>query len=227
LLVRHQAFLLSFNHSILCFQAHHFSRITMTQSNQRQSEFPIDALFLNRWSPRAFTQEAISEEQLMTLFEAAHWAPSSYNSQPWRFIYGRRGTPHFDKLLGLLIERNQAWAKNAAALAILVSSSTMSLPGQEKPVPSHSHSLDAGAAWVSFALQATLAGWQAHGMVGFDMQRAAAELNIPDGYRVEMALAVGRPGDKSTLSPELAARETPNTRQPLKSVVMEGAFRSA
>jgi nitroreductase len=197
----------------------------MTQSNHRKSDFPIHELFLDRWSPRAFTADPISEEQLMTFFEAARWAPSSYNSQPWRFIYGRRGTPHFDRLLGLLNEFNQSWAKHASALVILVSSSTMLPTGQEKPVPSRSHSLDAGAAWISVALQAALTGWQAHGMVGFDAERAFAELNVPEGYRVEMAFVIGRPGDKSTLPDALAAREVPSSRLALSSIVMEGSFR--
>ena len=198
----------------------------MTDANSRHSDYPIDKLFLERWSPRAFTGEEMSEHDLMTLLEAARWAPSSYNSQPWRFIYGRRGTPHFDKLLGLLNEFNQSWAKTASALVILVSSSTMLPPGKDAPVPSHSHSMDAGSAWAQLALQATLSGWQAHGMVGFDMDRAFAELGVPQGYRVEQAIAIGRRGDKSLLPEGMAAREAPSDRLPLATVAMEGAFRA-
>ena len=196
----------------------------MTQANHRTADYPIDELFLKRWSPRAFTEETIGEAELMTLFEAGRWAPSSYNSQPWRFIFGRRGTSHFEKLLGLLVKFNQSWVKNAAALVILISNSTMKPPGQDKAVPSRTHSLDAGAAWVSVALQATLKGWQAHGMVGFDAERAFAELNVPEGFRVEMAFAIGRPGDKSTLPPAFAQREAPSPRTPLSALVMEGQF---
>ena len=90
----------------------------------------------------------------MILFEAARWAPSSYNSQPWRFLYARRGTAHWDKFLGLLNAFNQSWAKDASVLIILVSNSVMLPPGADKAVPSHSHSLDAGAAWENLALQA-------------------------------------------------------------------------
>jgi nitroreductase len=198
----------------------------MTDANHRHSDLPIDKLFLDRWSPRAFTGEEIPEADLMTMFEAARWAPSSYNSQPWRFIYGRRGTPHFDTMLSLLIEFNQSWAKTASALVVLVSHSLMTVPGKDKPVPSHSHSMDAGAAWGSLALQASLMGWQAHGMVGFDMERAFAELGMAEGCRVEQAIAIGRVGDKNTLPAGLAARETPSDRLPLSQIVMEGAYKA-
>ena len=198
----------------------------MTDANHRHSDHPIDKLFLERWSPRAFTDEQMGEADLMTLFEAARWAPSSYNSQPWRFIYGRRGTPHFDAMLDLLVEFNQGWAKNAAVLMALVSNSTMLPPGKDTPVPSYSHSMDAGSAWASLALQATLLGWQAHGMVGFDKERAFAELGVPVGYRVEQMIAVGRPGDKTTLAEAMAAREHPSERIPLAQIVMEGKFKA-
>ncbi len=198
----------------------------MTDANSRHSDHPIDKLFLERWSPRAFTGEEMNEADLMTLLEAARWAPSSYNSQPWRFIYARRGTPHFAKFLDLLVEFNQSWAKNASVLIILVSNSTMIPPGKDVPVPSHSHSMDAGAAWQSLALQASISGWQAHGMVGFDKERAFAELGLPQGYRVEQAIAIGRRADRSTLPEGMAAREQPNDRLPLSQIAMEGTFRA-
>jgi nitroreductase len=182
-------------------------------------------LFLERWSPRAFTDEAISEADLMTMFEAARWAPSSYNSQPWRFVYARRDTPAWAGVLSLLNEFNQSWAKHSAALVILASSSTMLPPGKTTPVPSHSHSLDAGAAWGSFALQATRMGWSTHGMVGFDLDRAFSELGFSEGYRVEVAIAVGRKGDKGQLPEMLAAREAPSDRKPLAELVFEGKFK--
>jgi nitroreductase len=196
----------------------------MTTANSRTADHAIDPLFLQRWSPRAFTAEPISEAQLMALFEAARWAPSCFNSQPWRFIYARRDTPPWPRLLGLLNAYNQSWASNAAALVILVSKTTLLARGADAEVPSPSHSLDAGAAWASLALQATLAGWAAHGMAGFDVARAAAELGVPPGYRVEVAIAVGRPGDKSLLPERLAAREHPSGRLPLSQLVHEGRF---
>ncbi len=198
----------------------------MTMPSTRHSDYPIDPVFLERWSPRAFSADTIEAEELLGLFEAARWAPSSYNSQPARFIYGRRGTPAFDKLLGILNEFNRSWAKSAAAIVIVVSNSLMRPPGQDKDVPSHSHSFDTGAAWMSFALQATRRGWYTHGMVGLDFDRAFAELDVPQGYRVEAAIAVGRIGDKATLPDFLQAREQPSDRQPLSAIAMEGGFKS-
>jgi nitroreductase len=196
----------------------------MTQANSRTADYPIDALFLERWSPRAFTGAAISERELLTLLEAARWAPSSYNSQPWRFLYARRDTEPWPRFLGLLNEFNQSWARNAAALIILASK-TMILPrGADKEVPSYTHSLDAGAAWANLALQATRSGWAAHGMAGFDVSRTAAELGVPPDYRVEVAIAIGRPGDKSLLPESLRAREEPSGRLPLAQLVCEGRF---
>ncbi|MFT4048147.1 MAG: nitroreductase family protein [Solimonas sp.] len=195
-----------------------------TTANHRTADHPIDPVFLERWSPRAFTPDPITEDELLTLFEAARWAPSSYNSQPWRFVYARRGTAHWERLLGVLNEFNQSWAKHAAAIVVVASKKTMAVPGKTEEAPSHSHSFDAGAAWASLALQATQLGWQTHGMVGVDFARAAAELKIPDGYRLEAAIAIGRPGDKSQLPENLRARETPSARQPLSATVFEGVF---
>lgn len=199
----------------------------MTTANHRTADHEIDPLFLERWSPRAFTTDEIPEAALFAILEAARWAPSSYNSQPWRFVYARRGTPHWEALLGLLNEFNQSWAKAASALVIIVSKPTLALPGKAEEIPSHSHSFDSGAAWAHLALQATRLGYQAHGMVGFDIARAASELNVPAGYRVEAAVAIGTPGDKSLLPDALQAREAPSQRNPLSASAFEGAFPAA
>ncbi len=196
-------------------------------STPRSADHPIDAIFLERWSPRAFTGETMAEADLKTMLEAARWAPSSYNSQPWRFVYALRGTPHFDRFLDLLVPFNRSWAKDASALVVLASNSLMLPPGAEKEVPSHSHSLDAGAASGYFALQAAMMGWAVHGMVGFDMDRAFAELDVPKGYRVEAAYAVGRRGDAAQLPEALRARETPSPRKPLAEIAFAGVFAPA
>jgi nitroreductase len=197
----------------------------MMTVNSRSADHAIDPLFLERWSPRAFSSEPISEAELMSLLEAARWAPSSYNAQPWRFIYARRDTEHWPRLLGLLSAYNQSWAKNAAALLILVSKTTTVPPGKQEEVPSPTHSLDAGAAWQNLALQATRSGWAAHGMAGFDRERTAVELGVPPDYRAECAIAIGRRGDKSVLPEALQAREQPSGRLPLAQIVSEGIFR--
>jgi nitroreductase len=196
----------------------------MTNFNSRESEFPIDPMFLDRWSPRAFTGEPISEGDLLTMLDAAHWAPSSFNSQPWRFLYARRDTPNWTKFLHLLVAYNQIWAQNAAALVFIVSNSQMRLPGGVADVPSQSHSLDAGTASGFFALQARKMGWYVHGMAGFNRDRAVIELIVPPGYRVEAVYAVGKKADKSSLPEKLQAKEQPNTRRPLREVVFEGGF---
>ena len=197
----------------------------MTEQNQRTADHPIDPTFLERWSPRAFDGSPISEADLLTMLEAARWAASSYNSQPWRFIYARRDTPHWEPMLDLLVPFNRSWAQHAAALVLFVSNSVMKPPGADKEVPSHSHSFDAGAASGYFALQATHMGWYVHGMVGFDMGRAFTALNVPKGFRVEAIYAVGKKGDPEQLPEQLRARETPSPRRPLAEIAFEGTFR--
>ena len=199
----------------------------MTTANSRSSDHPIEAFFLERWSPRAFSGEPIPDADLRAIFEAARWAPSSFNSQPWRFLYARRDTPEFEKFLGLLIEFNQSWAKNAAVLIIVLSKKMVAKTGKSEAAPTHSHSFDAGAAWGYLALQASRSGYAAHGMTGFDIPRAAAELNVPDDYRVEAAVAIGRIGDKSLLPESIRAREQPNGRNPQAEFVFEGGFPAA
>jgi nitroreductase len=193
----------------------------MTQFLTRTSAHDIELLFLQRWSPRAFTGAAMPQEELLRVLEAARWAPSSYNAQPWRFLYAHRDTPAWPKFLGLLTETNRSWAQNAAVLLIALSKKTM---GPDGTTPNHAHSFDTGAAWSNLALQATALGWHAHGMVGFDIPRAASELGVPDAYRVEAAIAIGKQGDKAILPETLQARESPNTREPVENFAFEGRF---
>lgn len=197
-----------------------------TEANQRKADYPIDPMFLERWSPRAFTGEVPSTEVLMTILEAARWAPSSYNSQPARFIYALKGTPSWETLFSLLVPFNQDWVKNAGALIIVISNSTMVAPGSDKPIPSHSHSFDAGSAWGYLALQAVHSGWFAHAMTGVDFDKAFSTLDVPAGFRVEAAIAIGKKGDPSTLSEQMRSREKPNDRKPLAELVFEGKFKS-
>ena len=190
-------------------------------SEKREAEHPVDELFLDRWSPRAMSGEALSEEELLTLFEAARWAPSSFNNQPWRILYARRDTEHWPVFLGLLVEGNRSWAKDGAALLLFVSKETFD--HNDQPYPTHS--FDTGAAWENLALQATRMGLVAHGMQGFDYERARAELNIPEGFRVEAMAAVGRPGDPAKLPEKTREREKPSDRKPLSEITCEGAFK--
>lgn len=194
----------------------------MTKTSPRQAEQDVAPLFVERWSPRAFTDEPISNADLFAAFEAARWAPSGLNAQPWRFVYAHRGTQAFDAFLGVLWERNQSWARNAAALVFILSKKTVVVDGEEKPL--RSHSFDTGAAWVSFALQASLKGWSTHGLGGFDLDKAREVLGVPDDFDVEIGIAIGRRGDKAQLPEALRALETPKSRAPLVDIVSEGRF---
>jgi len=180
----------------------------------------VDTLFVRRWSPRAMSGEGISQEELHRLLEAARWAPSSYNNQPWRFVYAHRDSPAFDRLFDLLSEGNRPWCGRAAVLLLIVSRTT--LERNDKPSPTHS--FDAGAAWMSLALQGTISGLVVHGMQGFDYRRAADELGVPDGYQVEAMAAVGRPGEIDDLPEARRERETPKGRKELAEIAFEGRF---
>lgn len=190
----------------------------------RKPDHPIDPRFLTRHSPRAFTGEEIPEADLLRLFEAARWAPSASNSQPWRFLHARRSSPHFATFLGLLSSYNQEWCRHAGALVFVVSAKNFTAPGRTEPRFSRSHSFDAGAAWMSLALQAHELGWVAHGMGGFDVERAREALRVPEDHQIEMALALGRAGPKEILPERFWAGETPNGRRPIAEFTFEGGF---
>ncbi len=189
--------------------------------NKRQPTFQINPIILNRWSPRSMTGEELDDDTVMSLFEAARWAPSSYNNQPWRFIYAKRNTPHWTKLFDLLVEPNKVWAKDAALLVVVVSSKNFEYNGKF----SITHQYDAGAAWENLALEASSRGLVAHGMQGFDYVKARADLDIPDSFDVMAMIAIGMRGPKENLPNELQDKEFPNDRKPLKEIVMEGSFR--
>ena len=190
----------------------------------RQADYPIDPIFLERWSPRAFDVSAMPEADLLTLFEAARWAPSAFNSQPARFLYARREGPDWALFLDLLIPWNQVWAQSASVLVYFLSDSLPLTDKAGEPAYSHSHSFDAGAAWACLALQAARLGYHAHGMTGVDFDRARTELGIPDRFRIEAAAAIGRLGDPATLPEKLRAREAPSGRKPLGELVFAGRF---
>jgi nitroreductase len=186
----------------------------------RRPEHDIEGFFPDRWSPRAMTGEEIGREELMRMFEAARWAMSSMNNQPWRFLYALRNTPAWDVFFGFLTANNQSWCRNAAALIVVVSKTTFDFNGK----PSRTHSYDTGAAWYSFALQGTRMGLVVHGMQGFNYDRAREELGVPDGYQVEAMAAVGIPGDPDDLPQALQQREQPSQRKRVEEFAFEGGF---
>ena len=187
----------------------------------RKRENDVDELFISRWSPRAMSGEEIDEATLLSLFEAARWAPSSNNNQPWRFIYARRNTPHWNVLFNLINESNQLWAKNAAVLIVVISKTTF-----DSGKPARTHTYDTGAAWVSLALQGSLKGLVVHGMQGFDYDKAKEALQVPDDYSVEAMIAVGQKGKKEDLPGYLHEREFPSSRKSIAEIAMEGIFKT-
>lgn len=186
----------------------------------RISDMPVASQFLNRWSPRAFDGSAMSQSDLDTILEAGRWAPSAFNYQPWRFLYAHRDDANWLRFLDLLIPFNQSWAQNASALLFIISEERMGAPDK----PNHSHSFDSGAAWGFMSLQAHLSGYYTHGMTGLQFDRIAEALAVPEGFRVEAAIAIGRLGDPAQLPEGLRSREMPSDRKPLSEIASAGNF---
>ena len=185
---------------------------------------PVDPLFLDRWSPRAFDGSSLPQADLDTLLDAARWAPSAFNYQPWRFLYAHRDGADWARFLGVLVPFNQSWVQHASVLTFILSDSLSSAPGSQDAKPSHSHSFDAGAAWALLALQATRMGYHTHAMTGVDFDAARRELAVPDRFRIEAAVAIGRMGDKATLPEGLQDKEAPSGRNPIDSFAFAGNF---
>jgi nitroreductase len=196
--------------------------IAMTLASHREPQYDIEPLFLSRWSQRAYTGEPVPDDVLFRGFEAARWAPSGGNAQPWRFVYVKRDHELWPEFLGFLNERNQVWAANAAALILLLSRKLRKSDEGERP--SRSHSFDAGAAWSNFAHQIHALGWSTRAIGGFDRDAARSALAVPELYELEIFIAVGRPADRSILPAELQTGEQPSTRQPVAEWVAEGRF---
>lgn len=198
-------------------------KLTKEVKEKRKPNYEIHPLILNRWSPRAMTGEELTEEEFMSLFEAARWAPSSYNNQPWRFIYTTRNSKQWDTFFNLMGDWNKMWAKTAAVLVVVISRKTF----EHNNKPAVTHAFDAGAAWENLALEATARGLVAHGMEGFDYAKAKKVLEIPDDYEVHAMIAIGKRGKKEDLSDaKMRDGEAPNDRRPLQEIVMEGKFRA-
>ena len=186
----------------------------------RKPDHPVESLFVERWSPRAMSGEPLSEGEILTLFEAARWAPSTYNEQEWRFLYARRDTPQWPLLFDLLIEFNQSWCKNAALLCVVITHKVFALNGKPNPV----HMYDAGAAWENIALQGTAMGLVVHGMAGFDFDKARTSLKVPDDYAIAAMFAAGKPAPTDVLPEGVREKEMPSDRKPVAELICEGKF---
>lgn len=188
--------------------------------NDRAPDAPVNPMFLDRWSPRAFDPAPIPEDEIATLFEAARWAPSCFNEQPWLFIYGTSDEER-QVFLEILVPGNRRWARNASLLAVLFARRTFARSGKPNRHAGH----DCGAAWVSLAFQARMLGLYAHGMAGFSQERAYDLLDVPEEeYEAMTAIAVGSYGDRDALPEEIREMEQPNGRKPLAEVAIKGKY---
>lgn len=186
----------------------------------RVADHPIDLQFLTRWSPRSFAADAMTKAQVMQLLEAARWAPSASNLQPVRFGWGLRGDAAFAAILDGLMPFNQPWAQAAAALVVVASKPHVEKDGVSSP--NVWHSFDAGAAWMSMALQAQSMGLIAHAMGGFEAEKLATALALPAGYVLHAVVAVGAQGPVAALPDRYQSREVPNGRRALADVAGHG-----
>lgn len=182
----------------------------MTRTPEKQ----IDAQFIERWSPRAFSSQPVEQEKLLSMFEAAKWAPSCFNEQPWLFLYATKGE-ELEIFQNLLVEKNQMWANKAPVLAFVFARKTFAYNGK----PNRWAEFDSGSAWMSLSLQANKLGLYTHGMAGFQEDKIYETLNISkDDYTAIAAIAIGYMADKSVLPQEFAEKEFPSDRKPLAEV---------
>lgn len=186
----------------------------------RTPEADVHRWFLERRSTRAFSPEPLQPAEIASLFEAARWAPSCFNDQPWRFVYGVRDEDR-ERFFGLLAEGNVAWARTAPLVGVVFARRHFGHNGK----PNRWGPFDAGAASMSLALQAHAMGLAAHFMGGFDAERSHAELGVPAAeWQAMAAFVVGRPGDPAALPDALREREAPTGRKPHAEVADEGSF---
>jgi nitroreductase len=191
-------------------------------SNPAPVEFPVNELIQNRWSPRAFSEKPVPHDVLRSLFEAARWAPSSNNEQPWAYIVATKDdTANFEKSLGALVEFNANWAKKAPVLVIAVAE----LAFARNNAPNRNAQYDVGAASLQLSLEATARGLVVHQMAGFDPDTAREAYGIAQGWEPIAAMAIGYPGDVSSLPEPLQSRErAARSRKPIREFVMSGQW---
>ena len=183
------------------------------------TDHPIHELITNRWSPYKFADRLVSKEDLLSLFEAARWAPSSYNEQPWRFIMASKDqAQEFEKLLSCLVPANQEWAKNASVLVLGVTHLTFDRNGKENKAAIH----DLGAAVSHLSFEATVRGISVHQMIGIEPESAKQAYNIPDDHEVLTAFAIGYSDLSENVSDDLSKRDqTPRARRTIAEFVFK------
>lgn len=198
------------------------SRHRLLGSDVRKPGLAIDPLFVDRWSPRAFTGDAVPDTVLLTAFEAARWAPSALNYQPWRFLYAHRDSARFPDFLGLMAEKNRQWAHKAGAIVYFLSDSLIVYGDKQAPAPTHA--FDTGAAWANFAHQLHLLGYATRAVGGFDREAAPQILGVPERFHVHAGVAVGHPAHPDTLPETFRPKEMPTARKTLDQIAFEDVF---
>lgn len=195
--------------------------LTAVEVNQMKYAQPsaegVLPIILERWSPRAFDGRDVSPADLRTIFEAARWAPSSYNEQPWRFLVGHRNSETYREIFDALVPSNQDWAKSAPVLILGVTKTRFSHNDSPNNYAAH----DLGAAMAFMALQAAALGLAAHQMAGFDWVKARESFAIPEIYAMGSVMAVGYLGELDELPERFQAQEqSPRSRKPLSEIIL-------
>lgn len=191
----------------------------MKVMNTREAHHDIHPIYTERWSPRAFSNKPIEDHKLNSVFEAARWAPSAANWQPWRFIIAKTKEDR-NKFLSFINENNVEWCKEAPVLALIISKKTRN----DKGDPNFFHAFDTGTAWGYLTLEANRQGLITHGMGGFNPESAREELQIPDEYDIQAVFAMGYHDPDANLSERNRKREVPSGRIPISDLVSEGTF---
>jgi nitroreductase len=194
------------------------------EANELKKAPPVEGVLpaiLHRWSPRSFSDKDVSAKDLKAIFEAARWAASSSNEQPWRFLVGRRGSETYKKIFDTLVPGNQVWAKAAPVLAMGWTKTRLSRDGSP---PNRVAMFDLGQASAYLVLEAASLGLAAHQMGGFDGEAARKAFAVPEEYAFGSVIAIGHQGEPSSLENENHQKQelSPRTRKPLSEIVFDG-----
>lgn len=194
----------------------------MSHPKHGRPDHPVHPLITQRWSPYAYSDKPVSREDLLSLFEAARWAASSYNEQPWVFLVATKDQPaEHAKALGCLVEPNQAWAKHVPVLVLACIRTTFSRNGAPNQVASHDLGLAAG----NLCLEATARGLQVHQMAGIVPEKVREVFKLPEGVQPYTAIAIGYAADPNALPDQVRVQETtPRGRKPLSEIVHGGEY---
>lgn len=200
------------------------STVAKPTNRSAPADHPVNELIQNRWSPRAYSDRPVERRLLAQLFEAARWAPSSSNEQPWSFVFGEKGSEGYQRIFDALVPFNQGWVKSVPVLAIGLARKHSSRDGAVNNYALY----DLGQAVAQLAVEATAQGLVVHQMAGFDHDKARTNLNVPETHHIGSVMAIGYWGDPNSLPETIKDRElAPRTRYPLEKFVFEGTFGQA